>query len=164
MIYIEELKDRISQKEQSEIGRKLLLRGLQIEYGLSELPEIVFGEYGKPYFKSHPEIHFNISHCPKAVVCAINHEHIGVDVECINQFDEELAHYISSKNEFENILSSPDPSLSFTILWTRKESYLKLTGQGLSSRKEIQEILQDNPYKFQSIINEAGGYVVTSCF
>ena len=163
MIYLEELKEKISQKEQSFIGRKLLLRGLQIEYGLSELPEISFAEFGKPYFKTFPGIHFNISHCEKAVACIISEHPVGIDIEVINPFDKDLAEFISNKCELGAILSHAEPSLLFTILWTKKESYCKLTGKGLDTRKAIQEILIQNPATFQTFINETGGFVVTSC-
>lgn len=163
MIYIEELKEEISQKEQSIIGRKLLLRGLKLEYGIEELPEISFEEYGKPYFLNYPKIHFNISHCDKAVTCILSKRPVGIDVESIKPFDKELAEYISTDHELASILESPDPSIAFTVIWTKKESYCKLTGRGLDTRKEIQEILFNNPTVFHSSINEAGGYVVTSC-
>ena len=88
MIYIEELKEEISQKEQSIIGRKLLLRGLKLEYGIEELPEISFEKYGKPYFLNYPKIHFNISHCDKAVTCILSKRPVGIDVESIKPFDK----------------------------------------------------------------------------
>lgn len=163
MIYLEKLKQKVSQQEQTLIGRKLLLRGLQMEYGLSEIPEISFGIYGKPYFKTLGEIHFNISHCDRGVVCIVSDNNVGIDIECINPFDEELAEYVANQEELKVILNHPNPALAFTILWTKKESLCKLTGKGIDTRKEIQEILSLNPVKFQTIINEAGGYVITSC-
>lgn len=163
MIYIEELTDKTSQKEQYEIGRKLLFRGLQQEYGFTDLPVILFGEFGKPYFKDHPEIHFNISHCKRAVACCLAPTEVGIDVECIKPFDLELAEYVCMPHELKTILNHSDPALAFTVLWTKKESYCKLTGRGLNDRKEIREILINNSTSFHTIINEAGGYVLTSC-
>lgn len=164
MIYIEELKEAISQKKQSEIGRSLLAKGLRIEYGLSELPDIASGEFGKPYFPNYPDIHFNISHCDRAVVCFLSDKPVGIDVESIRKFDKELAEYILNPEEFESILKSYNPSLAFTIIWTRKESLCKLSGQGLNTREEIRNILTDLSVNFNTIIHEAGGYIITSCF
>ena len=163
MIYIEELKEAISQKKQSEIGRSLLTKGLRIEYGLSELPDIASGEFGKPYFPNYPDIHFNISHCDRAVVCFLSDKPVGIDVESIRKFDKELAEYILNPEEFESILKSCNPSLAFTIIWTRKESFCKLTGQGLNTREEIRNILTDFSVNFNTVIHEAGGYIITSC-
>ena len=163
MIYIEELKEKISQKEQSDIGRKLLLSGLQMEYGLKEIPEVSYGKYGKPFFKTFEEINFNISHCERGVVCIISDKTVGIDIECINPFDRDLAEYVCTPEEMSFILSSSDPALAFTILWTKKESYCKLTGKGIDTRKDIQEILTSNPAFFHTMINQTGGYVITSC-
>lgn len=160
---IDEVKGSPAQKELSEIGRKLLLRGLQTEYGLSEIPEISFGIFGKPYFRSRPDIHFNISHCDKAVACALSDSAVGIDVESIKPFDREMAEYVSAPEEFESILASTDPAVAFTILWTQKESYCKLTGQGLDTQKELREILIANDALFHTTVNEAGGYIVTLC-
>ncbi|MDE5742919.1 MAG: 4'-phosphopantetheinyl transferase superfamily protein [Bacteroidales bacterium] len=160
---IDEVKGTGTQKELSEIGRKLLLRGVQTEYGLSEIPEISFGVFGKPYFRSHPDIHFNISHCDKAVVCALSDSVVGIDVESVRPFDREMAEYVSAPEELKSILTSADPAVAFTILWTRKESYCKMTGQGLNTPKEIREILMVNHARFHTTINKAGGYIVTLC-
>lgn len=163
MIYIEELREKVSQKQQSIIGKKLLLKGLEYEYGISLLPRIILGEFGKPFFIDYPKIHFNISHCDKAVACILSSHPVGIDVECIKELDIDLAKYISSEEEFNKIITSLNPALAFTKLWTEKESYCKLTGQGLDSRDVIRDILKNNPSKFNTIINETGGYVVTSC-
>ena len=37
--------------------------------------------HGKPYLVDFPHIHFNISHCPKAIAVAVDDKPIGVDVE-----------------------------------------------------------------------------------
>lgn len=163
MIYIENLKEKVSQKKQSEIGRALLQKGLKTEYDMRDMPMILSGSYGKPYFAFHSDIHFNISHCDIAVVCILSRKPVGIDVEKIKSFDEELARYVTNPKEFEDLIKSDNPALAFTILWTKKESFMKLTGSGLTSKEEIQNILSDNRVKFDSIINETGGYVITSC-
>ena len=163
MIYIEELKIDTSQKEQTRIGRQLLLRGLQMEHGITELPAISLGLFGKPFFPDYPGIHFNISHCRRAVVCIISDKNVGIDVECIDQFDQDLAQYISNPREFETIINSGNPALAFTICWTRKESYCKLTGKGLDTRKEIQNILINNTAIFHTIIKEKDSLGEAGC-
>lgn len=168
MIYLEELQIETSQREQTRIGRQLLSRGLQTEYGISELPAISLGLFGKPFFPDYPGIHFNISHCRRAVVCIISEKEVGIDVECVDRFDQDLAQYISNPREFEKIIKSQDPALAFAICWTRKESYCKLTGKGLDTRKEIQDILINNTAIFHTIIKEKdslgeAGYIISYC-
>ena len=40
----------------------LLCRALHELYGLEDLPQLSCGEHGKPYFASHPDVHFSLSH------------------------------------------------------------------------------------------------------
>ena len=153
----------MSQKELSDLGRELLLEGLRLEYGISDLPEIFFKEFGKPYFKDYPDIHFNISHCGKAVACLLSKEEVGVDVEEIKEFDRELAEFVCSPHEFKKVLESEDPEVAFISLWTRKESYFKFTGKGLDSREEIRNSPGDKSCRFYTCVNKSAGYIVTTC-
>lgn len=163
MIYIEDNLTFNTQEDQKNIARDLLLKGLKYEYGIKEMPKWGKKEHGKPYFIDFPEIKFNISHCSKAVVCALDNIKVGIDVECIHEFDPELAGYICNKEELEEILQSDNPALSFTILWTKKESYAKMTGIGINSRKEILNLIKDIEVNFNTLINSTRGYVLTSC-
>ena len=38
-------------------------------------------QYGKPYLSEHPDFYFNISHSGEYVLCAIDNNPIGVDIE-----------------------------------------------------------------------------------
>jgi len=109
----------------------LLRRLLSTHFGITGDLEFGYGPYGKPFLKSYPDIHFNISHCPKAVFCAVSDSPIGVDVEEI-QYDENVAREVFSESELESIRSAESPEIRFTELWTMKEAYLKLQGTGLS--------------------------------
>lgn len=142
----------------------LLVKGLKNEYGFSEFPEITYSENGKPFLKDYPNVYFNISHCDKAVACIISTRPIGIDVETIKPFDKELATFVCNKQELTEILNNPDPALLFTILWTRKESFCKMTGEGLNDSKSIKTLLEKVPVSlFKSQINSEKSYVITSC-
>ena len=109
----------------------LLLRDLLAEhYGIDCDVEFGYLPEGKPFLKDYQNIHFNFSHCRRAVLCAVGDSPLGVDVEQI-QYDPDLARTVLSPAELAATESSPDPALSFTELWTRKESLLKLSGTGL---------------------------------
>ena len=42
------------------------------------------GEFGKPYLRDFPELHFNVSHSGTKMVLAISHEMpVGIDIEQI---------------------------------------------------------------------------------
>jgi 4'-phosphopantetheinyl transferase len=131
-----------------ELGRKtcaaayLLLReGLAKEYGITEKPCFDYGPHGKPVLRNHPDIHFNLSHCREAVVCALSDEPVGVDVEAVTHYKESVARYTMNEQELSAILGADRPEVMFTRLWTRKEAVLKLTGEGL--RDNLKTVLDD---------------------
>ena len=77
-------------------------------------------------------LHFNLSHCKKAVACVLSERPVGVDVETIGRYSESLARHVLSPDEFDLVSSSPTPQIPFIRLWTQKEAVLKLRGTGIS--------------------------------
>ena len=118
-------------RRQSLLVYQLLCRGLQEEYGITEPPTFTYGEYGKPYLASHPDIHFNFSHSKTAVACAVSNRPIGIDIENFRPAKEAVIRYAMNEEEAAAILSASDPNLEFSRLWTQKEALLKLTGRGI---------------------------------
>ena len=135
----------------------LLCEGLRKEYGIAERPVFVYGEHGKPAIVGHPEIHFNMSHCREAAVCALSDKPVGVDVEHIRTLNESLMRYTMNEREQEEIRSALNPSLAFTMLWTRKEAALKLTGQGIN--KELKTILKNPHLEITTVVSPDERYV-----
>ncbi|MBP5539016.1 MAG: 4'-phosphopantetheinyl transferase superfamily protein [Bacteroidales bacterium] len=110
----------------------LLMEGLEREYGLSGPPVFSFGPNGKPFLADHPEIHFNLSHCPRAALCALGDETVGCDIEAVpDELDWDVCRHCFNEAEQASIRDAANPLLAFTELWTRKEAYLKWTGEGL---------------------------------
>ena len=129
-----------------EQGRKectfsylLLCRLLKEEYGIDEQPTFVYGEHGKPslsFVNPHnlpfpSPIHFNLSHCRKAIACVVSDSEVGIDVECLGRYKDSLARHICNDEELAHIVASPSPDTEFTRLWTQKEAVVKLTGRGI---------------------------------
>ena len=108
----------------------LLKKALREAYGLAEEFTFVYGPAGKPALKEHPEIHFNLSHCGSCVCCIVSSSPVGIDVEDI-QYDPDLARAVCNAAELEAIADAESPDIEFTRLWTMKESFLKLTGEGM---------------------------------
>lgn len=133
-----------------ELGRKtsamaylLLCEGLRQEYGIMERPLFEYGEHGKPSIVGHPEIHFNLSHCREAVVCALSDRPVGIDVEAVSHYKESVARYTMNERELREILEAERPDVAFTRLWTMKEAFLKLSGEGL--RDDLKSVLNEKP-------------------
>ena len=115
----------------------------------------------RDYLKGHPDIHFNLSHCPKAALCAIAGVPVGADIESIRPYNPQLARRVLSEAEVEQVESSPSPDIVFARLWTMKESLLKLTGEGI--RRDLKSVLVNTSARFATTINTARGYVFTVC-
>lgn len=151
-------------KFKHELGRKtcaaaylLLCEGLRQEYGITEKPVFEYGEYGKPSIVGHPDIHFNLSHCRNAAICALSDSPVGVDIETIRPYKDSLARYTMSDEELEKIQQAPRPDVEFTKLWTRKEAVLKLTGEGIQGRS-LRDLLTGRE-QIKTVASEEKGYV-----
>ena len=151
-------------KYKHELGRKtcaaaylLLCEALRQDYGIQEPPVFDYGEHGKPVIVGHPDIHFNLSHCREAALCAVSSQPIGVDVESIHRYSESLARYTMNDEEMAQILQAENPALVFTQLWTRKEAVVKLTGHGISN--DMKHVLEDVPFEIETVANADKNYV-----
>lgn len=139
----------------------LLRDGLKELYGIIGDPEFGFTENGKPFLAEHPDIHFNLSHCPRCVCCAISDRPVGIDVEEI-QYDPDLAAAACSAAELAAIARCDRPEVEFTRLWTAKESYLKMTGEGL--RDNMKSVLEYAPGAvFSTEYQIESGYILNVC-
>lgn len=119
----------------------LLKEALREQEGIMENPVFEYGEHGKPFIASHPELHFSLSHCKEAVVCVLSRQPVGVDVESIGRYRDSVARYAMNDEELIQIQQAERPEVEFTRLWTMKESLLKLTGEGINDN--MKEVLKD---------------------
>ena len=137
---------------------KLLKTALGEVYGIRELPPFGYLQAGKPYLEGLPDVHFNLSHCPSCVCCAVADRPVGVDVEDL-QFEEALAVEVCSPEELSLIRSGGKPEVEFTRLWTMKESLLKMTGEGI--RNNMKGVLAPPCPEFSTLVPEGGKYVIS---
>ncbi|PIE44831.1 MAG: hypothetical protein CSA45_05230 [Gammaproteobacteria bacterium] len=89
--------------------------------------------FGKPVLTVNDTQHFNLSHSGSWVVCAVDDQPVGVDVERQArrrgiEFDE-----LFTAEEMDYLKNDKQGSLwqRFYRLWTLKESYLKALGTGM---------------------------------
>ena len=133
---------------------------LRESFDLDKCPEFSYESHGKPYLRDCPDIFFNISHCRRGIACAVMDKPVGIDIEEI-QFDEGLAKVIFNPEELGAVRSADEPAVKFTEIWTRKESFLKLTGEGL--RDNLKDVLSDaNEVAFTTEINQSTGYIYST--
>lgn len=104
-------------------------------------PTFLYGPLGKPVF--HHEsgesfLEFNLAHSADRALLAVSRLHpLGVDLEQIRpmtDLDRMVARCFSPREQAAFArLSDPDRLPAFFLGWTRKEAYLKATGEGLST-------------------------------
>ena len=143
----------------------LLWDGLKQNYGLAEPPIFTLGERGKPFLAEHGEIHFSLSHTGNAVLCVLDCQPVGADIEMIGRRGMEHLLGVFSASEQAKLRRAEHPELSFLTLWTRKESCLKLTGDGLVGTRTLREIPTEDTdsVHFETVIRETEGFVYSWC-
>lgn len=144
----------LSDKVDGCVAFLLLRYALKNEYSITETPEFIFNEYGKPFLKNHNNIYFNISHCKNAVVCAVSEKNIAVDIMDYRKIHSNVINRVCSESEKSMLSLSQNQTKDFIKLWTMKECYSKLLGKGLSM--DFSKITADIPecQKFRYIENE----------
>lgn len=118
-----------AQDRKLSLGAGALLRYALKEHGVTDA-EILTDENGKPYTQG---IFFNLSHSYDYVVCSVSTKPVGCDVERISEGHLRIAERYFCESETDYIFSFPEEKRSgeFFRLWTVKEAYMKLTGEGM---------------------------------
>ncbi len=106
-----------------------------------------YGTHGKPALSgqsAHGGLEFNLSHSDSIAVAGVTRARpLGLDIECVRPLADmgDLVKRFFSQREssiFEQLQREQQLSVFFN-LWTRKEAWLKATGQGISQYlKEVE--------------------------
>ena len=134
----------------------LLRRALWCEYGMDALPEIALGPKGKPSFPARPELQFNLSHCRRAVACALDTAPCGVDVQDYRRLGRRDAADTTEERDRR-----------FVRIWTLKEAWGKARGLGVLYELDQTELCppgetwQAGEWVFQSL--DMGEYALSVC-
>lgn len=131
----------------------------QEKIDVSEI-EIVFGKNNKPVIENE-NIFYNVSHTNGVCIVAISDEPVGIDTETIRERWlknpkklEHLAKKILTEKEYDvyfNIEDLQKKAEFFTCIWTKKESFVKENGKGITC--ELSQIpVIDNKNIFSSKI------------
>src|SRR5262249_34158358 len=102
---------------------------LQFEYGANGKPALI-GRFAENLF-------FNLAHSDDLALIAVSRlGPVGVDVERVRPIadvDQLVARFFSPReNARFQQLSSDEKNIAFFNLWTRKEAWLKATGEGIA--------------------------------
>ena len=144
------------QKRLQCLGAGLLLNKVLSRYGISS--ELVYVDSnGKPIVDG---IYFNLSHSGDLVICAVSEKTVGCDIEKIKDAPKQVAERSFSEEEREHLktYSGYEYNREFFRIWTRKESYLKMTGAGLRVPLNMLEIKDCYMQEY-----EIPGYQISVC-
>ena len=101
---------------------------------------VTIGLNGKPECEG---VYFNLSHSGDMVLCTISDVPVGCDLERVTDAPLEVADRYFSERErryIDKARNHPEINRRFFRLWTMKESYMKMTGEGISISPECIEI------------------------
>ena len=100
--------------------------------------EFKYNSYGKPFINKPDNVtyQFNVSHSKNLAVIIVARQTVGIDVEYQDPAFASLkiAERFFSKDEVQDLKSTPAPLFveHFFDCWSRKESYIKARGLGVS--------------------------------
>lgn len=122
------------------LGAWRLLEDTLKRYGFSAR-DVRIGRNGKPVCEG---IYFNLSHSADMVLCAVSNVPVGCDIEKVTDAPLDIGERVFHEKERLYIFSADaneqERERRFFRLWTMKESYLKMTGEGMSLSPERIEI------------------------
>lgn len=115
-------------------------------------------EGGKPIWPGKEEIHFNLSHSGDYACCAVADQPVGVDIQVCDGLRSALAKRFFTEKDNQRLreCSGQEQENLFYRLWSIKESYIKLTGKGMSQGLSSFEICWDQEKKYADK-EETGG-------
>lgn len=113
---------------------ELLLRTDLLQRKLEEQELIVIrrGACGKPMIEGKGVYHFSISHSENAVVFVSGNQELGIDCEKVRTIETSSFGRWLSKEEQKVLNESKDSLDAFFRIWTAKEAFVKMTGEGIT--------------------------------
>lgn len=109
------------------VGAGSLVSRVLSEYGYKG-SDIAYKEHGKPYLRDE-KLFFNLSHSGNRLMLAVSAFEIGADIQKKVPYRENLVKRITK--ESERIGRTEEYEKHLNRVWAIKESYTKLTGEGL---------------------------------
>lgn len=147
------MKLRFHKDQRLSLGAGVLATYALRQTGAKDLT-LEYGDYGKPYLAREGGIHFNLSHSGTLAVCAVSDHPVGIDVEQLREFPDLVADRCFTAEECLWMEKQTDRSRAAFRLWTRKESYMKLSGEGLHMNVGSFSVMPDSDVSQEYCFNE----------
>ncbi len=160
-------RERIGRLKQKKDQVQSLVAGLLLRYSFLqegytekqwENVRIQSGSSGKPKLVQYPEFCYSLSHSGKWVICGVHSKEIGVDIQEMRPWNLQIAKRFFAAEEYERLAGEENNSRLFYQMWTAKESYAKLTGEGIG--KGISQYLTSKePDKVTDVNRQTKAYI-----
>ena len=135
-------------RRRSVLGESLARLGISKLLNCKQ-EEITFSrtEKGKPLCLSG-DAYFNVSHCGDIVICAVDNQNVGIDIEKIRDVEMRITRIACTDSDREFIFGEKETDLDeitpneeiltklFTV-WTAKEAYFKHVGIGIIGLRTV---------------------------
>ncbi len=121
------------------LGAGMLQREILSRHG-KDVRDIYLGENGKPLIE---DFCFNLSHTTGRVVFALSDREVGCDIEKVKTALLDVAERFfcpAERRYLDGFSTGEEQNRAFFRLWTMKESYMKMTGEGMSLPLDCFEI------------------------
>lgn len=148
--FLQDRKDKILSHKNPEgrkesLGSSILLQKILLQKKLN-LQDVKYGKNKKPEIDG---IFFNISHCKDFVICSVGEKPVGCDIEKVRKITSGFENRFFTKSEvnYLNSFENEKKINEFFRLWTMKESYMKMTGEGMSLALNRIEFIFDKEIK-----------------
>lgn len=145
---------------QSRVGRELLSYAYREVLGEGKMPEIIYGPKGKPGFPDNKPFYFSLSHSGGLAGVLVSEAPVGFDIQLMDNRDyEKIAKRFFSPDEACAVRDKED----FFRIFTKKESFVKMTGEGMSRDFRGFSTISPSPelYFENELINFAGKEYMT---
>lgn len=105
--------------------------------------KVFVDEHGKPKVEG---LEFSLSHSGNLVLCAVSEEPVGCDIERLREAPKGVAerYFSDAEQAYLSHFSADEHDREFFRIWTMKESYVKMTGEGLRVSFEAYEIAMED--------------------
>lgn len=115
-----------------------------------EQMKFCYNEYGKPYLEDIP-VQFNLSHAGDYAIAGFGNKELGIDMECIKREGKKISDRFFTEREQQYLKNIGEKKQEkqwreeFIKIWTRKESFVKAIGLGLSfGIRNIETLADEN--------------------
>ena len=152
------------------LGAWRLMENVLQKRGISS-DKVMLGANGKLLCEG---AHFSISHSGEMIMCALGDTPVGCDIEKAENAPFEIAERVfvqSERDYIDGACNGEEKNRRFFKIWTMKESYIKMTGEGfgisplrVETDPEKLTVKRDFVTACCKLFNVSrGGYEVSTC-